>query len=346
MRVICSVVLALILFAVPVAAIDLEAPAAPESVIEIIPDTSKSLGQGILSVLRDAAAYAYPDLKECGAVCLCLIVICVIFSLLQALTEMSQMAATITGVSAITLVLLKASNSLINLSLTTVQEISEYSKLLFPLLAASLAAQGGVTASTQLYAATAVLTTVLSSAISVVLKPAICVFLALSIASCAFPEKVLKTCRDFCKNTLIWIIKIILYVFTGYISITGVISGTTDAMALRATKITISGVVPVVGGILSDASEAILVSAGMVKNAIGIYGLFVIMALQLRPFIQIGVHYLLLKMTAALCSAMNTDSLSRLIESFSDAMGILLAVSGATGLMLMVSIICFLKGAG
>ena len=76
MRVICSVVLALILFAVPVAAIDLEAPAAPESVIEIIPDTSKSLGQGILSLLRDAAAYAYPDLKECGAVCLCLIVIC------------------------------------------------------------------------------------------------------------------------------------------------------------------------------------------------------------------------------------------------------------------------------
>ena len=73
--------------------------------------------------------------------------------------------------------------------------------------------------------------------------------------------------------------KIVLYAFTGYIGFTGVVSGTTDAMAMKAAKLTISGAVPVVGGILSDASEAVLVSAGIMKNAAGVYGILAVLAI-------------------------------------------------------------------
>ena len=41
-------------------------------------------------------------------------------------------------------------------------------------------------------------------------------------------------------------------------SITGVISGTVDAAALKAAKIGISGAVPVVGNIFADATETIV----------------------------------------------------------------------------------------
>ena len=143
-----------------------------------------------------------------------------------------------------------------------------------------------------------------------------------------------------------WILKTILYIFTGYIGITGVVSGTADAAALKAAKLTISGVVPVVGGILSDASEAILVSAGTVKNAVGLYGLLAIAAIWIGPFLKIGIHYMLLRVTGILCSIFGGKNLSDLIQDFASAMGMLLGMTGAVCLMFLISLICFMKGVG
>ena len=137
-----------------------------------------------------------------------------------------------------------------------------------------------------------------------------------------------------------------LYVYTGYITVTGVVSGTTDASLLKAAKLTISGAVPVVGGILSDASEAVLVGAAAVKNAAGIYGLLAVLSLWIGPFLRIGVHYLLVKAVGAVSGVFGVEGASNVIDAFSAAMGLLLAMTGAVCLMLIISTICFLRGAG
>ena len=126
--------------------------------------------------------------------------------------------------------------------------------------------------------------------------------------------------------------------------LTGVISGTTDAAALKVTKTTISSVVPVIGNILSEASEAVLVGAGVVKNAAGVYGMLAILAVCFEPFALIGIQYLLLKLTAAICSVFATKQATELISDFSDAMGMLLAITGTICLMLLISTVCFMKG--
>ena len=108
--------------------------------------------------------------------------------------------------------------------------------------------------------------------------------------------------------------------------------------------LTISGVVPVVGSILSDASEAVLVGAGTVKNAAGIYGLLAVLAVWLGPFVKIGTHYLMLKLTAGLCGIFGNKRMSELVNDFSTAMGFVVAMTGAVCLMLMISTVCFMKG--
>jgi len=143
-----------------------------------------------------------------------------------------------------------------------------------------------------------------------------------------------------------WGLKIILYVFTGYMSITGVITGTADAAAVKAAKLTISGAVPVVGGILSDASEAVIIGAGVMKNAVGVYGLLAVVAIWITPFLQIGSIYLLLKLTAIVCSVFGVKESSDLIEDFSGAMGLLLGMTGTVSLLILISTICFMKGMG
>ena len=107
---------------------------------------------------------------------------------------------------------------------------------------------------------------------------------------------------------------------------------------------TISGAVPVVGGILSDASESVLVGASVVKNAVGIYGAVALFGVVIGPFLRIGVQYLLLKVTASVCSVFSAKRAGELLQDFSAAMGLLLGMTGAMCLIFMISIVCFLRG--
>ena len=116
--------------------------------------------------------------------------------------------------------------------------------------------------------------------------------------------------------------------------------------AIKAAKLTISGAVPVVGNIISDASETILVSAGVMRNAVGIYGLLAILAMWIGPFLLTGCQYLLLKMTTAVCGVFGEKKTVTLIKDFTWIMGFLLAMTGTVCLLLLVSIVCFMKGVG
>ena len=153
----------------------------------------------------------------------------------------------------------------------------------------------------------------------------------------------MKNLRSFVKWLMTWSLKIVLYVFTGYMGVTGVVSGTADAAAVKATKLTISGVVPVVGGIIADASEAILVSAGVMKSAAGIYGILATVAIFAGPFLKIGVQYMLLKITAAVCGVFGCKRSVEMIRDFSGVMGFLLAMVGTVCLLLLISTVCFMK---
>lgn len=328
----------------PAGAAEFTPPSVPESGEKLMPDSGESFGSGILELFRKACGFLRPDLAEAAKVGLQIITASVFLSLLRSFSGMPQAMTTLTGAVIVSIQLFSSANAMIRLGSDTVQELSSYGKLLLPVMTAALAAQGGVTSSSALYVGTTVFDTFLSSLISRLLIPMIYIFLALGTAVYALEDASLKKMQELTKTFIAWSLKTILIVFTAYMSITGVVSGTTDAAALKATKLTISTVVPVVGGILSDASEAILVSVGTMKNAAGIYGIFAACAIFLEPFLKIGAHYLMLKGTGAVCSLLDPKGLSSLVDAFSGAMGLILAMTGAACLLQLISTVCFLKG--
>ena len=334
------------IFRFPVSALDLEAPRVPDQYSAFIPSDPKNLGEGILEMLREALLYFRPDLREAVSICMSVGAVAMLTSLLQNFPGVSQRYMDLGAIGAVSLLLFQGTNSMIHLGVETVGEISAYGKLLLPVLAASLAAQGGVTSAGALYGATALFSTMFSGVISTLLIPLIYFYLCLGVAKGVSDSELLNRFQDGMKSFMTWALKTVLYIYTGYMTVTGVISGTTDAAALKAAKLTISSMIPVVGGILSDASETILVSASTVKNAVGIYGLWAIAAIWLGPLVKIGTHYLLLKALAAISTIFTGKKISGLVDSFSGAMGHILAMTGAVCLMFLVSVVCFMKGVG
>lgn len=321
-------------------------PEVPQSAEKYMPEASESFSEGLWHIAKEAIKELQPNLAEGARVCFSTLACVLITSVLKSFSGTSQKISDLVSVLTISTLLVSSTDSMIRLGAETVQEMSEYGKLLLPVLTGALASQGGTTTSAALYAGTSFFNVILSSATERLLVPMLYVYMVLCIAHRAIGENILKSLCDFLKWLVTWGIKLVIYLFTGYLGITGVVSGTTDAAALKAAKITISGAVPVVGNIISDASETVLVSAGVVKGSVGSYGLLVIAAIWIVPFIKIGLQYLLLKVTYATCSMFGTKGSTEILNDFSGIMGLLVAMTGTVCLLLLVSIVCYLKGVG
>ena len=346
MKSISIILLLLLLTTFPVSAQTYTAPEAPDSAQAYMPAETEDFGADLWYIIKEAIKAIRPSLAEAGSTCFSLIALSIIVSLLKNFDSISKQTIELVSSISIALCLVHSTNSMISLGTQTVKDINEYGKLLLPVITASLAAQGGLTTSGSIYVITSIFNTILSNGITTLLVPMIYFLMILSIGYSAIGEVILKNLRDFIKWLITWSLKIILYVFTGYLSITSVVSGTTDAAVLKATKITVSGVVPVVGNIVADASDTILAGAGVVKNSVGVYGMLAVIAIWIAPFLQIGTHYLLLKMTTAVCSAFSPGNSIGLLRDFSGIMGILVAMSGTVCLLFFVSLVCYLKGGG
>ena len=337
--------LLLFLLPTPAFALEITAPPVPSHAADQMPKDTSSFGDGLSELIQQAFFSLRPDLKSAVTVCLSLIAVVMTIAIVQNLVTNTKVTAELTGTVAVAGILVMNTNSMIHLGADTITDLTEYGKLLYPVMTAALAAQGSVTASVGLYAGTMAFITILASLLSNVFLPLVYVFLALSMACSALSDAFLTQIKSLVKQGISWCLKILLTVFTSYLSITGVVSGTTDAVALKAAKVTISAAVPVVGSILSDASETILVSASIAKNAAGVYGILAILAVFLQPFLRIGMHYGMLKVTAAVCELLGPKNITKLINDFSDGMGLILAMTGSVCLLLLISTICFMKGA-
>ena len=171
------------------------------------------------------------------------------------------------------------------------------------------------------------------------LMPMVYLYIGALTAACCMPENRLGAIAEGLKKALTWVLTTSLLLFTIYLSIVKVISGAADGTSVKLTKAAISGVVPVVGGIIADAAETVLAGAGMLKNTIGMFGVLAMFAVCVYPFLQLGIQYLLYKVTAFLAAAVGAPGICKLIDGLGSAFGLVLGMTGACAVLLLVSVL-------
>lgn len=344
MRKVIILLCVLCLFSTTVSAMEFVAPSAPSDAQELMPDEQSTFSADLWYIIKNAIAKLQPNFSAAIKTCVSLIGIVLIISVASSFNGAGKQTVELVGTISVSILLMQSSNLLIRLGVSTIQQISEYAKLLLPVMTSAMAAEGAITTSAALYTGTVLFNTLLSSAITRLIIPMVYIYIVLSIVHSAIGEELIERIRDFIKWLMTWSLKIAVYLFTGYIGITGVISGTADAVSVKAAKLALSGLVPVIGNIISDASETILISAGVMKNAVGVYGLLAIIALCIGPFLQIGMQYLLLKISGAVCSTIGTNKQVKIIDDFTSVMGFLLGMTGTVCLIHLISTVCIMKG--
>ncbi len=336
--------LLLVMLCMPVSATEFTAPTVPESGERYMPEVSESFGKDLWYIITRAFSDLRPDITGAIKCCVSVIAVCMLLSFFENLTGRTKQILNVVTVIAIGILLLEPAQTMIYLGKETVASLSDYNKLLLPVMSSALAAQGGTSSAAALYIGTVAFDALLTTLIAKILVPLVYVYIFISLSKNTVKEPLLVKLGDFCKWLITWGLKTLLYVFTGFMSITNVVCGTVDASAMKAAKLTISGAVPVVGSILSDASESLIVGVGFMKSTAGVYGILAALSICIGPFLKIGTQYLLLKLTSGTCSLFSSKETQTLVNDFSGAMGFLLAMTGTVCLMVFISTVCFMKG--
>ena len=320
--------------------------AAPEAAEELLEGdlsggTGFSQGVGnILDRLADQAGEVIRQRVKAAAAILLVVVLCgAVDGFAQGTGGKAAAFLPMAGALSVTLLAAGSMDTLMGLGSQTIDELSDFSKALLPTLAAATAASGAITTATIQQVTTVFFVDLLLNLIDRLLLPLVYLYIGVLTASACLPENRLGAIADGLKKVITWMLTSALLVFTVYLSVVRIISGSADSATVKVTKAAISSVVPVVGGIISEASETVLAGAGMLKNTIGVFGMLAILAACAYPFLQLGVQYLLYKLTAFLAATVGAPGLCKLIDGLGGAFGLILGMTGSCALLLLISIL-------
>ena len=141
--------------------------------------------------------------------------------------------AVLAGVLAISMLSIQNVGSFVGLGREVLNELNLFTKALLPTLTSAAAASGAVTSAAAKYAAAALFMDILMTASHNIVIPIIYAFTATSVAEAALGGEGLTGASNLLKWLGKTTMSFIMLLFVAYLSITGVISASTDAAAVR-----------------------------------------------------------------------------------------------------------------
>lgn len=225
-------------------------------------------------------------------------------------------------------------NSLLSMGEEAIFNMETLGDVLLPTVSMATAASGTPAMAVVKHGATILFSDFLIRLIDTLLIPLCYAFVA------ALGNDGLKRIGGLLKWLITILLSVVLLAFVGYLNLSGVISGGADAATVKAAKFTISNMVPVVGGVISDTAETLLAGASVLRNAAGVFGMLAVIGICVVPFLNLGVHYLMYKCTAALAATVSADGrITGLIEALGTAFGLILAMTASCAVLLVVAMV-------
>ena len=162
-------------------------------------------------------------------------------------------------------------------------------------------------------------------------------FRTAAAADAMLPGRRLAGISRAIRKGTVWLLTGALALFTLYLTVSGAAAGSADTVTARLARSAV-GVLPVVGSILADAADTVLAGAGAVRNTVGVAGLLAVLAVCLLPLVRLGAQYLVYKAAAFLAGVLGAERLTGLIDALGGAFGLIFGMTGACGLLLLISI--------
>lgn len=229
-------------------------------------------------------------------------------------------------------------NSFTAEALRALQELSDYSRSLLPVMAATASLSGAVVSSAARCAATAFVMDLLLSFATGFIAPAVCGYTALTVSDAAVGNHALHSAAGLMKSVCNLALTALATAFSLWLGFISSVSGTAEAAGVRATRTILLNGLPVVGKLMSNAASSLSAAAGVVRSTAGVFGLAVVLSLCAGPFVRLGCRYLAFRLSATLCRCCSNAALSALLDELSTVFAMLLALLGTGAICVFMAV--------
>ena len=283
------------------------------------------------------------EIKEALNVMVSIIVIVLIHSVFKSIADnlnnksVSQITYYVQYILIATVIMNNFSN-IITLLKDTITNMTGFLQSLFPLLMTLMLASGSVVSVNMIQPIILFIINLISNIFQTIIIPAVLIGTALAIVSKISDRIQIDKLSKFIKSSSVWVIGILLTIFVGVLSIEGTLGSSVDGITAKTAKAAVSSFIPVVGKVLGDAVDTVIGCSSILKNAIGIVGVIVVIAICILPIIKLAVITIIYHLTAAICEPIADSKVISLISQMADTFKILLAILCATSVMMIIGV--------
>ena len=148
------------------------------------------------------------------------------------------------------------------------------------------------------------------------------------------------------RKMITWLLTALMLIFTGFVTLKCTLAGKTDGAASKTIRFMISGLVPVVGGAVTDAYSTVRSSFDIIRGTVGISGCFAIVLILLPPVVHIMIFRFIMWIGAAAAELLGEESMSKLLRSFDSALAIAQSLLICYGVMFIICTAILLRNVG
>lgn len=176
--------------------------------------------------------------------------------------------------------------------------------------------------------------------------PVMCAYLAVSSCCAVSPLMGAAGLSESIKKLAMWILSLIVTLFSGIMSLQTTLSGAADGVALRTGKFLIGSAFPVGGAALSEAAGTLAGSMGVLKNTAGIYAVLGVAACVLPLCIQLLLYRLWLFAAGTAANLFSQARISSVIKAADSVLSVMVSLILFTAALFIICIIIVVKAGG
>lgn len=272
-----------------------------------------------------------------------IMIVIIIHSILVSISEslgnksVSQIAYFVEYIVIITLVLNNFSD-IINMVKESIINLVGFSNCLIPLMITLMLTTGSIVSVGVIKPTLLILTNFIGNFITNFILPLVIIGTTLSIVSKISNKVRIDKLAKFMKSSGVWILGIIMTLFVTVLSLEGSITQTVDGVTAKTAKAAVATVIPVVGKILGDATDAVIGCAGILKNAVGFIGILVVVGICIAPIIKLVLLSFTYYIASCVCQPIADEKVIGLLDSIGDTFKILLAIIFCVSVMLIIGL--------
>lgn len=226
---------------------------------------------------------------------------------------------------------------------SVLDNLSTFMNMFIPLLTMLMISTGNIVTSSAIQSILFFTIIFITNFVKSFLIPMFMISVTLSVVS-NFSNKIkIDKLSKFFKSTIVWILGIILTVFTSLLSLETTITSSVDGLTAKTTKAAVTNFIPVVGKIMGDSVDAVIGSFNILKNSVGMIGIIVVLSLTLFPIIKVFVMYFLFNLTTAFSEIIAEDNIVKILDNLSDSMKLLLGIFISIAIMFVIEIVIVIK---